>query len=94
MVKAVLILAAIVDVALASLLIGISGFLFGSGPESMHGDSAALLGYVAAVIACVAAPIVGFILTRRGKPVPVPGIIVAWMPTAGALAAMMLPPPY
>ena len=51
-----------------------------------------LLGYVAAAIACVAAPIVGFILTRRGKPTP--GIIVAWMPTAGALAAMLLPPPY
>jgi hypothetical protein len=91
-VKALLILAAIVDVALAALLIGISGFLFGTGPESMHGDSVALLGYVAAVIACVAAPIVGFILTRRGKPTP--GIIVAWMPPAGAFAAMLLPPPY
>lgn len=79
------------DVAVAALLIGVSGFLFGSGPESMHGDSAALLGYATAMIACVAAPATGFILTRRGKPLP--GIIAVWMPPAGALAAMP-PPPY
>jgi hypothetical protein len=30
-------IAAIVDVSLVALLIGVSGFLFGSGPESMHG---------------------------------------------------------
>ena len=92
MVKALLILAALVDVALAVLLVGVSGFLFGTGPESMHGGAAALLGYVAAVIACVAAPIVGLILARRGKSTP--GIIIAWMPPAGALLALAIPAPY
>ena len=86
-----LILAAIVDVALAALLIGVSGFLFGSGPESMHGGAGFLVAYVAAVVVCVAAPIIGNILSRRGKSAP--GVIVAWMPPAGALAAMLLPPP-
>ncbi len=92
MVQVLLILAAVVDVALAALLIGVSGFLFGTGPESMHGGAGFLVAYAAAVIACVAAPVFGFILTRRGKPAP--AIIVAWVPPAGALAAMMLPPPY
>lgn len=92
MVKALLILAMIVDVALAALLIGVSGFLFGVGSESMHGGLGLVVAYWAAVIACIAAPIAGFVIMRRGKPVP--GIIVAWMPTAGALAAMLLPPPY
>jgi hypothetical protein len=91
-VKVLLILAAVVDVALAALLIGVSGFLFGAGPESMHGGAGMLVAYVAAVIACVAAPMVGFILIRRGKPAP--GVIVAWVPAAGAVAAMLLPPPY
>lgn len=80
------------DTALAALLIGVSGFQFGTGPESIHGGAAFLVAYVAAVIACIAAPLVGFVLIRRGKPAP--GIIVAWMPVAGAFAAMLLPPPY
>ena len=87
-----LILAAVVDVAMATLLIGASGFLFGTGTESMHDGAGSLVAYVAAVIACVTAPIVGFILTRRGKPAP--AIIAAWVPPAGALAAMLLPPSY
>ena len=37
MVHAALIIAAIVDVALAALMVAVSGFRFGSGPESMHG---------------------------------------------------------
>jgi hypothetical protein len=91
-VRVLLILAAIVDVTLAALLIGVSGFLFGAGPESMHGGAGLIVAYVAAVIACVAAPIVGFVFMRRGKPTP--GVVIAWMPPAGALAAMLLPPPY
>ena len=70
MAKALLILAAIVDIALAALLIGVSGFLFGTGPESMHGGAALMAGYAAAVIACVVAPIAGFIFNRRGNYTP------------------------
>jgi hypothetical protein len=91
-VKVLLILAAVVDVTLAALLIGVSGFLFGSGPESMHSGAGFLVAYMAAVIACIAAPIVGFVFMRYGRPTP--GIMISWMPTAGALLAMMLPPPY
>jgi len=92
MVRAALIIAAIVDVALAVLMVAVSGFMFGSGPESMHGGSLFLTTYVAGVIACVAAPVVGISLSQRGKPAP--GVIVAWVPAAGALVTMMLPPPY
>ena len=92
MVIAVLILATIADLALAALLIGVSGFIFGSGPESMHGGTPLLVAYVAGVLACVTAPLIGFILNRRGKSGA--GIIVAWLPPAGALLAMAIPAPY
>jgi len=91
-VKALLILAAIADLGLAALLIGVSGFLFGAGPESMHGGAGALAVYLAAIIACIAAPVAGLLFVRHGKPTP--AIVIAWMPPAGALAAMMLPQPY
>ena len=67
MILAVLILATIVDLALAALLIGVSGFMFGSGPESTHSGALLQVAYAGFVIACVALPIAGFILHRRGK---------------------------
>jgi hypothetical protein len=90
--KVLLVLAAIVDLALAALLIGVSGFIFGSGPESSHGSAALAAGYFTAVVVCIAAPIVGFVFTRRGKSGL--GLALAWMPPVGALAAMLIPPPY
>jgi len=90
--KFFLVIAAIVDVVVAALLIGVSGFIFGQGPESMHGGPLMAAGYAAAVIACVAAPVVGFVLSRRGKSAP--GLLVAWMPPAGALLAFAIPAPY
>ena len=92
MLKALLILGAIVDVALAALLIGVSGFLFGSGPESMHGGAGFAIGYGAAVLACLAAPIVGFFFQRAGSVVA--GVIVGWVPPFGALLALAIPAPY
>ncbi len=96
MVKFLLVVATVVDGALAALLIGVSGFLFGGGPESTHGGVLAgvLAGiaYTAAVIACLAAPIVGFILNKRGKSGA--GLAVAWLPVAGALMVLMIPAPY
>ncbi len=92
MAKVLLILAAIVDIALAALLIGVSGFLFGTGPESTHAGAALMAGYAAAVIACIVAPIAGFVFNRRGNSTP--GIIIAWMPPAGALLALAIPAPY
>ena len=87
-----LIVAALADLALAGLLIGVSGFLFGAGPESMRVGAFAMAAYAAAVIACVAAPVAGFIINRNGKSGF--GLLLAWLPPAGALLAMMLPAPY
>ncbi len=92
MAKALLALAAIVDLGLAALLIGVSGFIFGSGPESMHGAALLAAGYFTAVAVCIAAPIVGYVLARYGKSGL--GLALAWMPPVGALAALLIPPPY
>jgi hypothetical protein len=92
MVYAALIVAAIVDLGLAALMIGVSGFLFGSGPESMHGGQWLMAAYTAGVIACLAAPIAGFVVNRRGKPGA--GVLISWLPPAGALLALAIPAPY
>jgi hypothetical protein len=91
-VKFLLVVALVVDGALAALLVGVSGFLFGGGPESMRAGVLAGIAYTAAVIACLAAPIVGFILNKRGKSGA--GLAVAWLPVAGALIVLMIPAPY
>ncbi len=92
MVIAVLIVATIVDLALAALMVGVSGFIFGSGPESAHGGISLAVAYTAGVIACVAAPIAGFFLHRREKTGT--GVLVAWLPPTGALLALAVPAPY
>jgi len=89
---ALLVVASIADFALAALLVAVSGFIFGSGPESTHAGSLAAAGYIVAVIGCVAAPIAGFVLHRRGRSAA--GMTAAWLPVAGALAAMAIPAPY
>jgi len=61
------VVAAVVDIAIAALLIAVSGFIFGAGPESMHGGVAAAAAYGAAVIFCITAPFIGFLLRRYGK---------------------------
>jgi hypothetical protein len=90
--KFFLVLATIADLALAALLVAVSGFLFGGGPESMHAGAFAAASYVAAVIACLVAPVVGFIFKARGKTGL--GVAAAWVPVAGALAALLVPAPY
>jgi hypothetical protein len=90
--KLFLVLATVADGALAALLVGVSGFLFGGGPESMHAGALAATGYILAVIACLVAPIVGFVLDRRGKTGA--GLAAAWLPIAGALTALVVPAPY
>lgn len=90
--KVLLVLAAVADLVLAALLVGVSGFIFGSGPESMHGGGLLVAAYALAVIACVAAPVMGFILSRRGKAGL--GLFVALLPLVGALIAVIVPAPY
>ena len=78
-----LILAAIADLGLLALLIGISGFIFGGGPEGMHGDPAGVAAWSAGALACLAAPVGGFVLRSYGKDGA--GVIAAWLPPVGAL---------
>jgi hypothetical protein len=92
MVIALLVLATLVDLTLAALMIGVSGFLFGSGPESAHGGTLLAAAYTAGVMVCVAAPIAGFVFNRRGKTGA--GVLVAWLPVLGALVALAIPAPY
>ncbi len=92
MIIAILIVATIVDLALAALMIGVSGFIFGSGPESVHGGGLLLGAYVAGVIACVALPVAGFIFNARGKTGL--GILLAWLPPVAALIVMVFLAPY
>jgi hypothetical protein len=92
MAKVSLVLAAVVDLAVAALLIAVSGFLFGSGPESLRASGGVELIYAAGIVACVAAPIAGFVLNGIGRPLPAQ--FVAWLPAVGALAALVLPAPY
>jgi hypothetical protein len=56
-VYAAVITAAIFNVGLAALKIDVSGFLFGSGPESIHGGQLLMAAYTADEIACRAATI-------------------------------------
>jgi hypothetical protein len=91
-VRVLFVVATVADLALAALLVAVSGFVFGSGPESVRGGALALAGYSAAVIACVAAPIAGFFLSKRGERII--GLAVAWLPSVGALGVMIIPAPY
>jgi hypothetical protein len=45
---------------LAVLLIAVSGFVFGAGPEGGHGDPAEVAIWTAGIMACIGAPILTF----------------------------------
>lgn len=78
-----LIVAAVVDLALEALLIAVSGFVFGAGPEGMHGDPSGVAIWATGAFACLAAPIAGFVLRAFGRAGA--GAIVAWLPPIAAL---------
>jgi hypothetical protein len=92
MIIAVLVVATIADLALAALMVAVSGFFFGAGPESMQSGGFAMAAYSAGVIACLAAPVAGFFFNARGQPRA--ALTVALLPPAGALLALMVPAPY
>jgi hypothetical protein len=92
MATALLIVAALVDLALAALLVAVSGFVTGGGPESTNAHGFAAAAYWAAVVVCIAAAFAGFILNRKGKTAA--ALIAAWVPPACALVATLLPGPY
>ena len=79
MVRLGLILATVIDLGLAALLIGVSGFVFG-GPEGMRADPLAVAGWSAMLAAALAAPILGFVLYSRGRTGA--GLLIVWLPVA------------
>ena len=92
MATALLIVAALVDLALAALLVAVSGFVTGGGPESSNAHGFAAAAYWAAVVVCVAAAFAGFILNRKGRTAA--ALVLAWVPPVGALVAALMPAPY
>lgn len=91
--KAILVLGTLVDLALAALLIGISGFIFGSGPEGMDGALWSAVAWSVALAACLGMPIAGMVLFRRGHPGF--GAFIGWLPAIiGAVLAFAPINPY
>ena len=58
----------------------------------MHGGVLLAAAYAVGVLACLAAPIAGFMFNQRG--ITGAGVLVAWLPPAGALLAFAIPAPY
>jgi hypothetical protein len=76
-------IAVVADLALAILLVALSGFIFGGGPEGMNGEAGAAIAWWVGLIPTLAAPILGFLLLRRGHPGV--GVLIAWAPIIIAL---------
>lgn len=92
MARGLLIAAAVVNAGIAVLIIAISGFIIGSGPESMRAGAWGGAALIAAVLGCLAAPAAGFAMQKYGRPAG--GIMVAWLPLFVGLIALMIPPNY
>jgi hypothetical protein len=88
-VRVAIVLVGLLDWALAVLLVAVSGFLFGSGPESGHAGTWALIAWGAMVVACIAAPIAGFVLAGRGRAGV--GFLLASAPAIVAIVVTLLP---
>jgi hypothetical protein len=84
-----LILGTIVDLLLAALLVAVSGFIFGGGPEGGHGEISGVLMWSIGILMCLGCPIAGFVL-RSGRR-PGAGAAVAWLPPLGALLVTFFP---
>jgi hypothetical protein len=83
-----LILATIVDLALAVLLIAVSGFIFGDGPEGMKGEFWAASSWWLSFAACLAGPVAGFVARRSRRPGL--GALITWRVPAVGLCVMAL----
>ena len=83
-----LVLGAIVDLLLAALLVGVSGFVF-EGPEGGHGEITGVLMWSFGLLMCLGCPVAGFVLRAQRRPGG--GAAVAWLPPLGALLVMFFP---
>jgi hypothetical protein len=84
-----LILAALINLLLAALLIAVSGFIFGGGPEGGHGELDGVVMWSLSMLASIGCPIAGFVL--RSKGMPGTGVVVAWVPLLAALLITFSP---
>jgi hypothetical protein len=91
MARWLLIAATVVDVGLAVLLVAVSGFIIGSGPESMNAGAWGTSLFVVAVIVCLAAPAAGFVMRAYRRPTG--GVLLAWLPVLLALFSFFVPAP-
>jgi hypothetical protein len=92
MVRALFILAVVIDLGVAVLLIAVSGFIFGTGPESMRGGFLATTGWTAMIVFCLAAPATAFFLRWRGQQGV--ALMIVWLPAFVALGAALVRSPY
>jgi hypothetical protein len=67
-----LVLLAVIDWSIAAVLVGVSGFVFGSGPESVHAGLLFGLVFFGFVLFAAAAPIAAFLMRARR-----PGLAIA-----------------
>ena len=84
-----LFVAAVVDLFLFVFLVNISNYLFGPWSRGLHGGPVLAVVYSAVVIACLAAPVVGVVLHRRGKTAA--GMLIAYLPLAGVALVLLMP---
>lgn len=84
-----LVIAAVLDIALAVLLIGVSGFVIGGGPNAMAANTLTSVLYIGAVIACIALPIAAFIVNAKGKSGAAQ--FAAWLPAVAGFVVLVLP---
>lgn len=84
-----LILGSIVDLLLAALLVGVSGFVFGGGPAGGYGEITGVVMWSFGMLVSLLCPAAGFVL--RGKGQPGAGASVAWSPPLAALLVTFVP---
>jgi hypothetical protein len=60
------------------LLVAVSGFIFGGGPEGANGETTAVLLWCLGFAGCFAAAIAGFVLRTRGRAWL--GVLIAFIP--------------
>lgn len=89
MTKVLIVIAAVADLAIAALLIGVSGFIFAGGPNAGTADTLTAVLYVGAVVGCIALPIVALLLSRKGKTGP--ALIAAFAPVAVGFLVLLAP---
>jgi hypothetical protein len=87
--KILIVIAAVADLAIAALLIGVSGFIFAGGPNAGTADTLTAVLYVGAVVGCIALPIVALLLSRKGKTGP--ALIAAFAPAAVGFLVLLAP---